>query len=649
MAHEQDLGKPRSLFPCYAGSRPDSVFSTMIHNGKAWTAREGALAAAAIAFTLLLHGAVPFFMMPTMGQAVWATGFSQSFANGPWYSIYAHDFGIPKPAAIAFGLAGAWPASLLIRSGLHPADAYSGMAAFWLIVAFVSACQIARNVGATRPAALLGAVAWMSMPVIWAHAGYSMLSLGIGLLPFYFLAALNLFLFERAVDEVTVSTAAFYFLAAIVAIFMDGYTFVMFATGATILLAFAVISQPEIRSTLLRIALPVHVASFALAYVLFGAYIGKPTFDAQPIDIFRGWGLDLSFIVIPTRGLHWLPDLLGASVERSDATYFGDTSVWATTFCLPVILAGLVAWWVARTHRIKIGTAALLIAAFGFYMALGPSLKINATKPGALQLSHPGQQSALMPAAMAVMPTGNAWISETLPGFKVMRASYRWSALGVFSLWLLVMIGVAHADGRNRAPWAFALLGLTVLNLPDIPKRWHVYLDARAMFQQIDRDLVSALRKAVRKGQTVAFVAWGNDFAANYLAPRAGFRTFNIGGDKNLYDAQTQWPSEMLALGGELNPGQASTAVQMLRNGTAEVVIVPYFHMLWSMDAWPCIDETTAMLPMERIQEIRHKPGFVCPLQRKDEASSFVKSVQASPYVEVVDSKFFATIRLRPE
>lgn len=597
-----------------------------MNNDQNWTVREGVFAAAAIAFVLFLHGAVPFFMTPTLGHAVWTTGFSQSFANGPLYSIYAHEFGIPKPAAIAFGLAGAWPASLLIRLGLHPADAYSGMVALWLVMSFFSAYKIARKFGTTRPAALLGGAAWMSMPVIWAHAGYGMLSLGIGLLPFYFLTALNFFLVETSVNKVTVSTIVFYFLAAIIAVFMDGYTFMMFATGASILFAFTVISRPELRTTLLRIALPVHVASFALAYVLFSIYIGKSNFDAHPIDFFRGWGLDLSFIAIPTRGIHWLPDLLGMSLQRSDETFFGDGSVWETTFSLPIVLAGLAAWWLSR-KKAKIATGALLVAAFGFYMALGPSLKINSTKPESLQLSHPGQQSALMPADLAVMPTGNAWISEKLPGFNVMRASYRWSALGVFALWLLVMIWVARTDKKGRVTMVIILLGLIVINLPNIPKRLQDSLDARTMFQQIDRDLVSELQKQISKGETVALLPWGNDFIANYLAPRTGFGTFNIGGDKNLLEAQTQWPSEMLALGGEIDSGKVSIAMKMLFDGTADVLVIPYFSMLWSAVLWRGIDETTA--------------------QRKADLRPLFKDLES--YVEVVDTDLFATIRLRPE
>src|SRR3546814_3171966 len=91
---------------------------------RTWTPSEIVVALIALACALLLYGAVPFLMLPTLGQAVWTMGFAESFANGHLLDFYAHDFGIPKPAAMAFGLAGAWPASLLVRIGWHAADAY---------------------------------------------------------------------------------------------------------------------------------------------------------------------------------------------------------------------------------------------------------------------------------------------------------------------------------------------------------------------------------------------------------------------------------------------------------------------------------------------------------------------------------------------
>lgn len=608
-----------------------------------WTVREAFFATVAIAFVLFLHGAIPFLMVPTLGQAVWTTGFAQSFANGPWYSIYAHDFGIPKPAAIAFGLAGAWPASLLIRFGLHPADAYAGMVAIWLVVAFIAAYRIGRKFGATRPTALLGSVAWMSMPIIWAQAGYSMLSLGTGLLSFYFLVALNLYLVETGANKVILSSSIYYFLAVIISVFMDGYTFMMFATGSSILFAFIFISRPKIRSILLRISLPVHVVSFLIAYVLYSAYIGKSQFETFPINFLRGFGLDLSFIAIPTKGVHWLPDLLSMSLERTNETYFGNASVWTTTFSLPIIIFGLFAWW-KRGRHFTITTSVLLVASIGFYMALGPSVKINAKKPESLKMTHPRWQSEMMPVEMSVMPTGNSWISENLPGFSAMRAPFRWSALGVFGLWLLIIISFSKEKKDHRL-LQFILFIVIIMNIPDLVKWWRNGTVDRTLFMEIDREMVSELRQNVRKNEVVAFIPWDNDFIATYLAPRTGFRTYNIGGDKNLLDAQKEWPSTLLALGSYVDASKNSIVIKMFLDGVVDVVIVPYIQKIWPPHRWPCLE----VMSPTTFYEQRRVTGFVCPPQWKVESQPVVDTLQSSPYVEVTNSNLFSIIRLRPE
>ncbi|MEN3277697.1 MAG: hypothetical protein V7631_3487 [Massilia sp.] len=610
-----------------------------------WSLRDLALAAVALAFVLVVQGAVPFLMAPTLGQAVWSMGFAQSFANGSLFDVYAHHIGQPQPAAIAFGLAGAWPASLLIRLGLHPADAYAAMAAAWLGLAMWSAYALALRFGSRRPVALLGAVAWMSMPVVWAHAGYSMLSIGIALLSFYFMAAFRLFLVEPGTTRIT-PAIALYFSAAIVSVFMDGYTFMMFAAGASILLLYLLFTRPDLRPALARMALPVHLLSFALAYVLFSTFVGKSNFEAHPIDFFRGWGLDLSFVAIPTKGVFWLPDLLGLSMERSDARYFGDASVWVTTFAFPVLVFGLFAWWCVR--RRKPATGVLLVALFGFYMALGPSLKINSTKPETLQLGHPRQESALMAPEFALGPTGNAWISENLPGFNVMRASYRWSALGVFGLWLLVMLSASRTEGKQR-PWLLALALIILFNLPDMRKQWQQGVDHRSMFRQIDQDLVSGLRRDVRPAETVVFLPWRNDFIVNYLAPRSGFRSFNIGGDKNLAMAQAHWPEELKGLGGELDASKVPAAIKLLMEGHADVLVLPYFHTLWSPHLWPCVAQTSARLSKEQKDALNSIPDFMCPAERRTQLRPVLLALRESPYLDVVDSERYATIRLRPE
>lgn len=556
-----------------------------------WSVKELVTLASAIAFILLLNDAVPFLAMPSFGQTVWSMGFAQSFANGPWYSIYSHDFGIPRPAAIAYGLSGVWPASLLIRIGLHPSDAYSSVFALYLILALFSAYSICRRLGISRLCSILGGVTWMSMPILWAHNGYAMLALGIGLLPFYFLSPLRTFGCFTGKVNVSAVTIATYLMATIISIFMDGYSFFMFAIGSSIFFIHALITFPNLRKSLLKLALPVHLISFLFAYLLFTMYIGKATFDAYELDFFRAWGLDLSFVAIPSLGEFWLFDLLGIGLKRSDAIYFGDNSVWETTFFLPLMLAGLIAWWLTRKN-VKLATGALIVVIFGFYMALGPSIKINSTKPESLSISLLGQQSETMPAKLAIMPTGNAFLSKYVPGFNVMRASYRWSALGIFALWILTMIQMAHASRKNRLIWMVILICIVALNLPHFIIKWQMARDSRSMFYQIDNDLVTKLSRYIGKNEVVVFLPVGNDFIVNYLSSKAGFKTYNIGGDKNLADAKQAWPEFLNDSNVDLSKKNEDKILNFLISGNADALVVPYFDMRGATYSWPCESES---------------------------------------------------------
>ncbi|NIG98136.1 MAG: hypothetical protein G5701_02355 [Serratia symbiotica] len=606
-----------------------------------WHLQDYILLITSLFFMLFLNGAIPFVTIPTLGQAIWTSGFARSIANGSWYNIFAHDFGIPQPAAIAFGLSGAWLESLFIRLGMAPFDAYSCMSAFWLMVAFLSAIKISDMFGAHRRLAILSSLLWMSMPIIWAHAEYSMLSLGIALLSFYFLAVFNILNIESNPTKKIFISVILYFITVVISVFMDGYTFMMFAIGASIIFSSVFIASSKRRHTLLKVVLPVHVISFLTAYFLFAKYIGKSHFESHNMDFFRGWGLDLSFIVQPTKKILWLPDFLGLSINRSDSIYFGDSSIWVTTFSLPIIIIGLFSWYKTK-KRNYLSTGILLVATLGFYMALGPSLKINAIKPEQMQINSPHQQSALMPAELAILPTGNAWISESIPGFNVMRASYRWSALGIFALWMLVIVWVSQVEKKYQVISGSILFFLLLLNIPNLANQWQRGVIARKMFHQIDDEIAFPLRQKINGAEKVAFIPWGNDFLVNYLASIGDFRTFNIGGDKNLAAAQRFWPIGMQSFNdGVLNADKIPALTKMFLDNSVDVVVIPYVHLLWSAHRWPCRQD--AEDPMKLSSD------SLCLSQRKSELASTIHSLAALPYLDVVDNTLFAIVKLRPE
>ncbi|MBV7581666.1 hypothetical protein KW851_02480 [Pseudomonas sp. PDM33] len=589
-----------------------------------------------------MNNAVPGVLTPTLGQAVWAAGFAQSLANHGLFSLHAQDIGLPASAALAFGLSGAWPMSVLIRLGVPGADAYSATIAMWLLIALFSARRIALRLGSGEGAALLGAVIWASQPMIWAHADYSMLSLGMALLPFYFLMVLRLL--DPAVARW--KAALSYLAAAIIAVFMDGYTFIMFATGASVTIAYRLLLRLEPRTTLLRIAVPVHFGSFALAYWLYTRYVGTTQFAHVPLDFFRGWGLDLSFLVVPSKGILWLPDFLGLSEHRTTNLFYGDNSTWDTTFALPLLLAVGGIGLVVRRRRLLVW-GLIAGAVLSFYLALGPSLKVHSIKPQGVHNQNAVTLEPMMPAGQALAPTGSAWVSENLPGFNAMRAPYRWAALGLFVTWCLFMLQLPWLRGQLFGCGILVLLLL--FNLPHPLAHLRVGAQARAMFFQMDREFAIPLGQALHSNEVVAFVPWGNDFLANYLAPRAKVRTFNVGGDKNVERAQLGWPAEFLAAGPGWVPGIATDPLAlMLLKKQADVLVFPYVDLLWAANAWPCIGSERVSAWIGQRTDAGVEAAALCPPAIRQQRRAVLDRLSKLPFLKVEDGGWFATVRLVP-
>lgn len=76
--------------------------------------------------------------------------------------------------------------------------------------------------------------------------------------------------------------------------------------------------------------------------------------------------------------------------------------------------------------------------------------------------------------------------------------------------------------------------------------------------------------------------------------------------------------------------------VELLIDGTADVIVLPYFHMLLSAHIWPCLKESNIV-------------GFLCPSERRAELQPVITAFRSTPYVDVAETDLFATVRLRPE
>src|ERR1700751_5796399 len=108
-----------------------------------------------------------------------------------------------------------------------------------------------------------------------------------------------------------------------------------------------------------------------------------------------------------------------------------------------------------------------------------------------------------MPEELAPFSTGSAIFSENLPGFKSMRAAYRWSGLlfvGLFGLSVFLVRGLRE---RSDKVWAYFIPSIVILlNLPDLPRQFRNSMDNRKAMELMRADLKS-LNDYIGQGKRV--------------------------------------------------------------------------------------------------------------------------------------------------
>ncbi len=560
-------------------------------------------------FILFVYGSIPFFHLPTLGQAVWTSGFAQSLANQNWYSVYADNFGYPDLAPVNFGLSGVIVIATLLRFGMQPPDAYALMCALYLFFAYLGAYLLSRSFGVNRTNATLSSVLWGTMPIIWTHSGYSMLSLGIAMLPLYFFSVQSLF------NKTKFGLPLFmvYFIICIVAIFMDGYSFMMFVLSTALFLVYRVFFK--MKPFLIQSFFVIQVlAPLLIAYCLYSVYIGRAYFEPSNLEFFRAWGLDIDFFLRPTKGVFWLWDTLKISIPRDSHEYFGDASVWTSSFGLPVYSIGVFSWLYLRNKK-KETILFFLFAFIAFYLALGPSFKFNSVKSA--------DMGALMPEQYAVFPTGTAFLSLFVPGFNNMRAAYRWLSLGVFGSWCLTMLLIGNIQNEKKYLCKLVILTLIIVNMPNLQYINEVSQKNRENFFKIKSELAMSLSDHLNSGELVVFLPYDNDFIVNYIASLLNIRTYNVGGDKNLFAARMKWPSIMKKFKmASLDSDFTRRVVLFLLQENAEVVVIPRIHLLWAAHFWP---------PQKRFE--KEYPGVIKALRQK-------------PFLHIVEESYYAIVKI---
>ena len=220
-------------------------------------------------------------------------------------------------------------------------------------------------------------------------------------------------------------------------------------------------------------------------------------------------------LFIPTQQVHWLWDFLGLSVPRIRQDYFGNSSVFVTTFSAVFILFGIVGFCLTK-KRHRWAYPLLLLALFWHLYGIRTLLKINSTRPNALVsagniANHSAGTLINMPKEYALFRIGSGVLSQYLPGFKYMRMAHRWMGLGLFGFWALIVLMLVDLESKNR--WALALalpLFLIVSNLPkpgvEIAANYCVPKKCLNSFNAITRDLADTLSDQIKPNSIATFI-----------------------------------------------------------------------------------------------------------------------------------------------
>lgn len=570
---------------------------------------------ACLLFVYIVYGSVPSVMLGHLGIVEWQIGFAQSLATGGFFSYPVH-MSYPHGAPIVFGASYAYLQAVLIKLfSLNGLDSY-GLASILLLTgAFWGAVRLLQSYGAGRKLSYALATVYLASPFIIFHVSYAALAYGMAMLPAY------AFITQRSVSIVLDTASPVYkrvmsvlgFISTVVfALFLDGYTFVMFfVLGAFFVFQACAGESLNTRRLIAHglLAGVLYSLAFATAYLLMKAYV--PDLDAlrlQTADVFRSMGLDLYFVLHPASELFGLASWLGTTVEYDAAKHYGDASIAIGSylgFSLVTLLLGLLYSSLVPSRRWFLAT--LMVGAF--FLSLGPSVKYDSRRLDADDPSRPAIQY-VMPKEAAVFRLGTDRLYESVPGIRNMRATYRWHALTLFFIWFLtaMLLVRLNREGRHAA----MLLLLLPYMADRLPDPFYVSEKAQKYYgyaQTMTRDVVGEMARYIRPGEIVYFWPSGNDFFVSYAAPMLAIHAYNVGGDKNMDISRMHWPLELLAV--ENGECVAENVHGLMETGKLDAVVVPKFDMLWDVSKpWPLAPDIVKSHEQKFLTSPFHKKAF---------------------------------------
>lgn len=464
-----------------------------------------------------------------------------------------------------------------------------------------SAYKLARIMRVRSYLAVLAGPLYLATPIVIGMQNFGGTYWGTLLLPVWIFGGVAI------VDKIYQSRGTHTHLAVLLAswillntasLFTDGYTYVMsqLAVGMYVLIRVYVAYRTKWSWLVSFLFIGVN----GVAYLLYKRYIGDAgTEYVAPLGFFAGMGADILTFFIPTPILWWI-GVLPASVY--DNNFWGDGSNSLFNYIgfssIGIIIVGLV---IAVRRRVKLDRYKLMIIFVGvaaLILSLGPVIKFNSQQN--FDEVNPTTKTYILPDGEGVK-TPLAKVITKVPGLKQMRAVYRWHILTMF---MVVLASLVVLDGlyrhRNLRPVASLLLAILLIEMsPNLATAISVSNQNSTAIKQFDVQVIQPLSGLIEPGSDVLYFpnsTGGNDYLANYITPRLGVMTPNVGNDKALSNAK-RFRSETV---GDILSSSSKTeeydkvarqAKQLVLTGKIDYVVIPKFDLRWDSYAWPPISD----------------------------------------------------------
>lgn len=565
-------------------------------------------------------------LLPSAGMQQFFLGLAKCYA-GDLPALRCDSIAHPEGYKIAFGLPYVLPVAVLERVGLPLILAGKLVALAFLMVALVGATELSRNLGMRFFIALSIAALFLMSPIVYAQDGYGPLRLGFALLPLYVWTDQRIVQRLASVDERRALIAVFFTsvvmlsLVRTFALFMDGYSFVMaLALSGALILARSIgyLASREYRRALMLLG--VFCISVLVAYLLYRAYVGASVENTvMPIDFFRGQGVDLYALLVPS-AMHWWAEMSGLHHQLNGWLTYSDgpnvAFVYLGISLVPFLLLAAVLVFrraVDITQKQNLITLSLVFL-FGFLLALGPSLKLadfrdEPPPPRSIQFSD-----YLMPESAATLSLRTDWLYQEVPGIRNMRAVYRWMLLVKLAILLIAGLVLEHLSRSGSGKvWVIPLMILMLIDLaPNFPQQSGSGKKNLVQFRSFEADALSSFVRLGLQGKRVLLVpastnADWNHFTANYLCPLSGAKCFNLGGDKSLMQARLSWPNAIR----EISRGRwvEGNLASIAGGDHVDELLIPLFSLREAAYRWPPSPHQVKM-QLEQAERLARSAGL---------------------------------------